>query len=262
MKKDAYYFPHFSNARNDAKLVKLRRVMGVEGYGMYFLLLEVLREQTEFRLPLSNIEDLAYEWHTSKEKLMAVVTNFDLFEIIDEMFISTKLIMYLQPYIEKSKNARLAANKRWSNANAYANALPEHNKCNASKGEESKLNKSKIKKSKVNNREIIFPFNSENFIKIWKIWKEYKSTEHNFKYKSEISEQASLKKLGSMSNNNEDTAIKILEESMANGYKGFFELKTNTNGNKNDKFTNNLRTAGENLLRKYATESEQESSNS
>ena len=143
MKKDAYYFPHFSNARNDAKLVKLRRVMGIEGYGIYFLLLEILREQTNFRLPINTLEDLAYEWHTSKEKLIAVVTNFDLFEIIDETFISTKLIMYLQPYIEKSERARIAANKRWSNANAYANTLPEHSKSNASKGEETKLKKSK-----------------------------------------------------------------------------------------------------------------------
>jgi hypothetical protein len=35
------------------------------------------------------------------------------------------------------------------------------------------------------------------------------------------------------------------------------ELITNNNGNKNDKFTENLRTAGENLLRKYAAEAEQ-----
>lgn len=149
MKKDAYYFPHFSNARNDAKLVKLRRVMGIEGYGMYFLLLEVLREQTEFKLPLSSLEDLAYEWHISKEKLLAVVTNFDLFEIIDEVFISTKLITYLQPYIEKSERARKAANLRWNNANDYANALPEHSKCNASKVKERKVKESKVKESKV-----------------------------------------------------------------------------------------------------------------
>jgi hypothetical protein len=146
MKKDAYYFPHFSNARNDSKLVKLRRVMGIEGYGMYFLILEVLREQTDFKLPISNLEDLAYEWHTSREKLVAVVTNFDLFTILEDKFVSIKLISYLQPYLEKSERARLAANKRWSNANAYANALPEHSKSNASKVKESKGKESKVTK--------------------------------------------------------------------------------------------------------------------
>lgn len=148
MKKDAYYFPHFSNARNDAKLIKLRRVLGIEGYGLYFMLLEVLREQTEFKMPLDSIEDLAYEWHISKEKIASVVNDFGLFEIIEYTFFSPKLIFYLKPYIEKSERARLAARKRWdevkNNANAYANALPEDSKSNASKGEESKVKKSKV----------------------------------------------------------------------------------------------------------------------
>ena len=151
MKKDAYYFPHFSNARNDSKLVKLRRVMGIEGYGMYFLLLETLREQTDFKLPLKGLEDLAYDWHTSKEKLLAIVTGFELFEIVEEMFFSTKLIFYLQPYLEKSERARLAAKIRWDKVKEMqmhnrrdANALQEQCDSNASKVKESKGEESKI----------------------------------------------------------------------------------------------------------------------
>lgn len=143
MKKDAYYFPHYSNARNDAKLIKLRRVLGIEGYGIYFMILEVLRDQTDFSLPIDGVEDLAFEWHTSKEKIYSVINDYGLFDIDGESFRSDKLILYLQPYIEKSERARAAANLRWDairNANAYANALPEQ--CgsnadqNASKGEE------------------------------------------------------------------------------------------------------------------------------
>jgi len=81
-------------------------------------------------------------------------------------------------------------------------------------------------------REIIFPFESNKFIEFWNLWKEYKQTEHKFKYKSEISEQASLKKLASMSNNNEDKAIEILEDAIANGYKGFFQITKNNNNGK------------------------------
>ena len=150
MKKDAYYFPHFSNARNDSKVIKLRRVLGIEGYGIYFMLLEVLREQTDFKLPLSGIEDLAYEWHTSKEKIISVINDYGMFEIDDNMFFSPKLLLYLQPYIEKSERARLAARSRWDaiNANAYANALPAHSKSNASKVKESKVKESKEEKTK------------------------------------------------------------------------------------------------------------------
>jgi hypothetical protein len=135
MKKDAYYFPHFCNARNDSKILKLRRVLGIEGYGIYFMLLEVLREQTDFRLPLSAIDDLEFEFRISKEKITTVITNYDLFEVVDTKFFSPKLVHFLQPYIEKTDRARSAALTRWNktreidngnqlvNANADANAL-------------------------------------------------------------------------------------------------------------------------------------------
>jgi len=165
MKKDAYYFPHFSNSRNDSKVIKLRRVLGIEGYGLYFMLLEVLREQTEFKFPISGIEDLSYEWHISKEKIISVISDFDLFQIIDNEFFSPKLILYLQPYIEKSERARLAARKRWDevNAKAYAKALPEHNKCNASKVKESKVKESKYIYSKFYDEELFLSKKEEGF---------------------------------------------------------------------------------------------------
>ena len=77
---------------------------------------------------------------------------------------------------------------------------------------------------------LMMPFTSENFIKYWSIWKDYKRKEFNFKFKSISSEQAALNKLVKLSDGFELTAIKIIEESLANNWKGFFELKTNNNG--------------------------------
>jgi hypothetical protein len=94
--------------------------------------------------------------------------------------------------------------------------------------ENETVNKDENKKE---NRVVIFPFDSEKFKSFWNIWKEYKSTEHKFKYKSEISEQSALKKISTLADGNEDNAIKILEEAMANGYKGFFQLDTKNNNN-------------------------------
>lgn len=181
MKKDAYYFPHFSNARNDAKLLKLRRILGIEGYGIYFMLLEVLRDQTDFKLPLASIDDLEFEFRISKEKILAVVTNFQLFEIIDDKFFSPKMMLYLQPYLEKTERARLAANKRWysirndanADANAYTNAY-------ASKGKESKVNKVN-KESKVftppSIDEVIKFFDENGYINGDKAWNYYNDGE-------------------------------------------------------------------------------------
>lgn len=148
-KKDAYYFPHFCNARHDRKIKRIRKELGPEGYGIFFMLLEILREQTDLRYPLEDVDLLADEIGSSEQKVKVVICNYKLFEIDEEQkFFSPKLIFYLQPYFEKSERARLAANKRWSDANAYANALPEHCDSNASKVKESKVKKSKEEESK------------------------------------------------------------------------------------------------------------------
>jgi hypothetical protein len=81
--------------------------------------------------------------------------------------------------------------------------------------------------NKNKSKEVIFPFVSENFKKWWDLWREYKKGEHDFKYKSHISEQAALKELSGLSKGNESIAIKIIEQSISKGWKGFFELKKN-----------------------------------
>jgi hypothetical protein len=65
----------------------------------------------------------------------------------------------------------------------------------------------------------------------WEKWKNYKKAEFKFSYKSEVSENAAKKELFNLSDNNLETAIKIIDQSIANGWKGFFKLKNNSNGN-------------------------------
>jgi hypothetical protein len=71
------------------------------------------------------------------------------------------------------------------------------------------------------------PFDTEKFKVQWQLWKAYKAKEHSFKYKSIESEQASLSELLNLSNGIEETAILIMNQSMAKGWKGFFQLKNN-----------------------------------
>lgn len=79
------------------------------------------------------------------------------------------------------------------------------------------------------NEKLEIPFNSEKFIKYWELWKDYKRKEFNFKFKSITSEQAALNKLVKLSEGNEDISIKIIEESLANNWKGLFKLKNESN---------------------------------
>jgi hypothetical protein len=163
MKKDAFYFPHYSNARNDRKLKRVIKDLGIEGYAIYFMILEVLRDQPNFKYPIKDIDLLADEFGTTDAKLKVVISNYELF-IIDANsdFFSIKQIQYLQPYIEKSQRARDAANKRWTDANAYANALQMECSSNATKVKESKVKE--IKVNNIEERKLKFASTLEPFL--------------------------------------------------------------------------------------------------
>lgn len=81
-------------------------------------------------------------------------------------------------------------------------------------------------------RNIIYPFNSENFKNAWQIWRDYKFKEFKFKYKSIISEQEALNKVSRISQGIESVALDIIRESIANGWEGLFEPKESNNKSK------------------------------
>jgi hypothetical protein len=86
---------------------------------------------------------------------------------------SIKQLYYLQPYIEKTQRARLAAQKRWDNVSDDANAMQMHSKCNADamQVKESKVKESKEKETKVKERKVstqtLFSESIYNDIKIF-----------------------------------------------------------------------------------------------
>lgn len=78
-------------------------------------------------------------------------------------------------------------------------------------------------------KEVVMPFEGKEFESAWKSWKEYKRDEHGFKFKSPTSEQASLHQLQNLAGGDHDTAVRIIGQSLANGWKGFFALKNTQN---------------------------------
>ena len=147
MKKDAYYFPHFSNARHDRKVKRITKELGVEGYGIYFMILEVLREQTDLKYPVQDIDLLADEFRTSEQKVRTVISNYDLFTIDeDEMFFSPKLFLYLEPYFNMKKQ-RVEAGKKSAEARKVK-MLEQPPNDRSTTVEQSKVKKSKVKESR------------------------------------------------------------------------------------------------------------------
>lgn len=51
MSKDAYYFPHDANARNDQRLLRLRMEMGAAGVGIFWMVAEMMAEASDGFIP-------------------------------------------------------------------------------------------------------------------------------------------------------------------------------------------------------------------
>jgi len=80
------------------------------------------------------------------------------------------------------------------------------------------------------------PFSENEFASIWAEWKDYRLKKFNFKYKRE---QTSINKLSVLSKNDLETAKAIIMRSMANGWKGFFELNKSFDTQKKQNELNN-----------------------
>lgn len=108
----------------------------------------------------------------------------------------------------KGKNKEEVKNISSSYVEPYVHHMENEN-------ENEDVNKSKNIKN---------PF-SQNFLQFWEQWKEYKRKQYKFTFKLKSSEQASLNHLFKLSNGSEMAAKSIIDQSIANGWKGFFELK-------------------------------------
>lgn len=148
-----------------------------------------------------------------------------LWVTIQDKFSQDNKGLWYNKRLEEEQNKRKAfAESRRNNVsgkNQYSKKPKKKTGHTTSHMEDEDRNENKVKNVKV-----IYPFDSEKFMEWWGYWKEYKRKEHKFKYVSSISEQAASKELSELANGDESAAIRIIEQSIAKGWKGFFELKS------------------------------------
>ena len=82
--KDAYYFPHDYNAKDDPKCERLLYEMGQEGYGIFWTLIEVLRAQPDYTYPMANLPIVARKYNADEDKLRRVIDGYGLFVVTDD----------------------------------------------------------------------------------------------------------------------------------------------------------------------------------
>ena len=144
------YFNHDSNSFTDIKIIKMRSKLGIESYGIFWALLELLFAE-ENKLCVDDYSVLAFSLQCDPKILKQVIEDFDLFVIEDGCFYSKRLNNHIDTINSKSIKAKESASKRWNNANAKQT----HSDSNASKVKYSKV-EAKVKKSNYYN-DISFP---------------------------------------------------------------------------------------------------------
>ena len=118
--KDAYYFSHDSNARHDQKVVSMRAAYGGEGYGWYWMILEIMREQEGYCIDTSNkywLNSIALDLGETKEKIKEFlddcIDEFDLFQRDGTKILSTSLLRRMEKLDARREQAISAAQARW-----------------------------------------------------------------------------------------------------------------------------------------------------
>ena len=161
------YFSHDSNARNSDKLMKVRMKLGAEGYGIFFMLIERLREEEGYKSTI-DYDTLAFDLRVDAEKVKQVVENYDLFKFTEDgkyfysdSFNERMEMMDVRAQQRKSK-AKKAAEARWnkqSEDTSNAQTLPKQCSSNAqallNHANKIKLNKIKLNKTKINKIKVV-----------------------------------------------------------------------------------------------------------
>ena len=147
MKNKSYYFSHDYNAANDTKVLFLRHQLGMEGYGIYWFIIERLADAGG-KLPIELIPVLAMQMQSTDIKVKGVIMQFDLFRIDEGEFWSERLNDHLGLRAKLSESGKNGAISRWKNGEANGGAIGEGN---AKKRKEKEI---KEKENKVYNKDL------------------------------------------------------------------------------------------------------------
>lgn len=259
MKKDAYYFSHDSNSKDDPKCVMLIEQLGLEGYGIFWVLVETLRDQPNYKYPLSLLPAIARRYNSTAQKVETVVKNYDLFQFTEDEFFFSVSLMGRMEHLETSRLKKSLAGKkgndiRWNNRIAIAeqsqsdsNAITVPSQTIASKVKKSKVNEIKEKKNIIDID--FFKQAIDEFTKMRKLIKKPMTEKAVSLLRTKLDKLAT----------NDNEKILILNQSIENSWQGVFPLKTDggSNGNyrqnnETSKKQSNTESEGDRLARRAA----------
>ena len=131
MKKDVFFMKHDINASRDDRVLEMRAAWGVAGYGMYWLVNEFLREQTDCMASLKKINLIAFSMNLNPNDLETFITacidEYELYESDGNLFWSNRMISdKLELDRVRHTNSR-NAKKGWEKRRR--STIPEESEC-------------------------------------------------------------------------------------------------------------------------------------
>lgn len=158
LQKESFYFSHDANAHIDDKILELRAEYDWEGYGIFWVIIEILRGQTDYTYSLSKMSGLSIAIGRPKQWLIDYINHciyLGLFVENEGDFYSESLMLRMEQIDEKRKK-RAEAGRLGGLAKAKAEQSSSNAKANPSK-------ESKVKESKVNEMKVKIIYNADNF---------------------------------------------------------------------------------------------------
>lgn len=180
MSKDAYYFPHDSNARQDVKILKLRIKHGWAGYGLYWGIIETLRDQDNYAFEADQPELISLAVGCSIDEITPVLNTcleVGLLKKEDGYIFSPSLKRRMKRVDDIREKRRLAGKKRAEQmqeeikekteekteesndeqeiSKCSANAQQMLNTCSANENQMLSIKEKKIKENKRKEKDII-----------------------------------------------------------------------------------------------------------
>lgn len=107
-KKD--YFSHDYHSRDHLRDV--RKDFGLEGYGLYWCIVEILHEQGG-SIKETDIAPIAYDLRADEDMLKAILYNYGMFQVKKGCVYSERVIDNLKKREEISEKRKQAAETRW-----------------------------------------------------------------------------------------------------------------------------------------------------
>jgi len=158
--KDSYYLKHDTNAAHDPKVESMLLRWGMAGYGRYWRLIEILREQSDSRIPRGKwgLSTLAKVWgctdQDADEYLESLISTFELVKCDGESVWSERLCRDMAAMNRRRDEAKRSADVRWNRERiqntSERNANAQENDANAMRTQSNSMLEEKRREEQLN----------------------------------------------------------------------------------------------------------------